>query len=218
MRKKGKLFTVIFTFLFLLLSAAGCGKEFDASGYLKAVLDNSYKHDPTAFLDQKIGSEEEAEQLFQEGIDANIAALTESASVSQEQEQNFRAIFEQIYAQADYTVGEAQKQEDDSYVVTVTYRPMTLFADTQPQLEEQTEQLTNSYMEQIAAGGEAPDEETLTGEIMELYMGILQDAAGSVNYGEETSCQVRIQLDDNVYIPNTDDLMTLENGILGVGA
>ena len=95
---------------------------------------------------------------------------------------------------------------------------MTLFADTQPQLEEQTEQLTNSYMEQIAAGGEAPDEETLTGEIMELYMGILQDAAGSVNYGEETSCQVRIQLDDNVYIPNTDDLMTLENGILGVGA
>lgn len=53
---------------------------------------------------------------------------------------------------------------------------------------------------------------------MELYMGILQDAAGSVNYGEETSCQVRIQLDDNVYIPNTDDLMTLENGILGVGA
>lgn len=120
MRKKGKLFTVIFTFLFLLLSAAGCGKEFDASGYLKAVLDNSYKHDPTAFLEQKIGSEEEAEQLFQEGIDANIAALTESASVSQEQEQNFRAIFEQIYAQADYTVGEAQKQEDDSYVVTVT--------------------------------------------------------------------------------------------------
>lgn len=217
MRKKKQLYLFLFAALFILLSFAGCGREFDASGYLKAILDNSYKHDPSAFLEQEIGSEEEAEQLFQEGIDTNIAALTESAPVSQEQEQSFREIFERIYSKADYTVGEAEKQEDDSYVVTVTYRPMTLFADTQSQLEEQTEELTNSYMDQIAAGGEVPDEETLTGEIMALYMGILQDAADNINYGEENSCQVRIQLDGNVYTPNTDDLMTLENGILGVG-
>ncbi len=115
MKRRLRIFTVLALLLTALLTLCGCRQEFDASSYLKAILDNSYKHDPTAFLDQEIGTEEQAEELFQQGIDNNMEAMTASLSVPEEQ-----------------------------------------------------------------------------------------------------TCQIRIELNDKVYTPNTDDLMTLENGILGV--
>ena len=63
MKRRLRIFTVLALLLTALLTLCGCRQEFDASSYLKAILDNSYKHDPTAFLDQEIGTEEQAEEL-----------------------------------------------------------------------------------------------------------------------------------------------------------
>lgn len=52
MKRRLRIFTVLALLLTALLTLCGCRQEFDASSYLKAILDNSYKHDPTAFLDQ----------------------------------------------------------------------------------------------------------------------------------------------------------------------
>ena len=216
MKRRLRIFTVLALLLTALLTLCGCRQEFDASSYLKAILDNSYKHDPTAFLDQEIGTEEQAEELFQQGIDNNMEAMTASMSVPEEQKGDFRTLFEAIYGKADYTVGEAEKQEDDSYVVTVTYRPMELFSQVETQLMDEVNNLTESYMEQAMNGGEVPDEETLTLKILQLYKDLTNTQLENLTYGEEQTCQIRIELNDKVYTPNTDDLMTLENGILGV--
>ena len=173
MKRRLRIFTVLALLLTALLTLCGCRQEFDASSYLKAILDNSYKHDPTAFLDQEIGTEEQAEELFQQGIDNNMEAMTASLSVPEEQKGDFRTLFEAIYGKADYTVGEAEKQEDDSYVVTVTYRPMELFSQVETQLMDEVNNLTESYMEQAMNGGEVPDEETLTLEILQLYKDVV---------------------------------------------
>ncbi len=217
MKHRSRILAVLAVMLMTLLTLSGCQKEFDASGYLKAILDNSYKHDDTAFLEQKIGTEEQAEELFQEGIDNNMDAMTASLSIPEDQEADFRTLFEDIYSKADYTVGETEKQDDDSYVVTVTYRPMELFSQVETQLTEEVNNLTESYMQDAMNGGEVPDEETLTAEIMQLYKDLTNAQLENLTYGDEQSCQVRIELNDKVYTPNTDDLMTLENGILGIG-
>ena len=145
-----------------------------------------------------------------------MEAMTASLSVPEEQKGDFRTLFEAIYGKADYTVGEAEKQEDDSYVVTVTYRPMELFSQVETQLMDEVNNLTESYMEQAMNGGEVPDEETLTLEILQLYKDLTNTQLENLTYGEEQTCQIRIELNDKVYTPNTDDLITLENGILGV--
>lgn len=44
----------------------------------------------------------------------------------------------------------------------------------------------------------------------------MEAMTASLSVPEEQTCQIRIELNDKVYTPNTDDLMTLENGILGV--
>jgi len=38
----------------------GCGGSFDASAYVKALMDNSYKGDSSAFVEQKVGTKEQA--------------------------------------------------------------------------------------------------------------------------------------------------------------
>ena len=48
-----------------VVTLTGCA-SFDASAYLKAILDNSYKNDSTAFVEQKVGTKEEAAELYQQ--------------------------------------------------------------------------------------------------------------------------------------------------------
>ena len=43
-------------------------KLFDASAYLKAVLDNSYKNDSTGFVELEVGTAEESAEVYQEGL------------------------------------------------------------------------------------------------------------------------------------------------------
>ena len=52
--------------LIVTLSAGllgGCGQQFDAAAYVKALLDNSYKNDSKAFVEQKLGTAEEAVEI-----------------------------------------------------------------------------------------------------------------------------------------------------------
>ncbi|NCB93148.1 MAG: hypothetical protein EOM40_11435 [Clostridia bacterium] len=216
MKKMKKVITLLLSTVMLVMAFAGCGTAFNASEYLKAILDNSYKHDSTAFLEQKIGSKEEAEQLFQDGIDSNMDAMLASFEMSEELKPEFEDLFAQIYAKADYTVGEAAKQEDDSYIVSVTYKPMNLFEDATASFQEEVNNLTNTYSEKAANGEEIPDDAALQEEIIVLYKDCILNTLSEVTYGEEASMDIRIELNDKVYTPNTDDLASLENALLAV--
>ena len=50
--------------LAVTLLFGGCGKKFDPGNYVKALLDNSYKNDSTAFVEQEVGTKEQAEELL----------------------------------------------------------------------------------------------------------------------------------------------------------
>ena len=91
---------------------AGCG-SFDASAYVKAVLDNSYKNDSTGYVDQKIATKEEAEKIYNQGLDQEMDAFISGAgiSVSDEIKADFRQLFADLYAATDYTVGESEFQK-----------------------------------------------------------------------------------------------------------
>jgi hypothetical protein len=214
MKKMKKVITMLLSMLMLVTAFAGCGTSFDASAYLKAILDNSYKHDSTDFVKQKIGTKDEAEQLFQDGIDSNMSAMTSSLELSDELKPEFESLFEQIYGVAKYTVGKAEKQDDNSYVVTVTYQPMNLFADANTAFQDKVTALTEKYTEQATNGGEVPDQAALQEEVLVLYKDCLLDSLDSVSYGDETSMEIKIELADKVYSPNSSDLATLENALL----
>ena len=88
MRKMKKVMVLLAAVLVAAM-LGGCGGSFDASQYVKALLDNSYKGDSEAFVKEKVGTKEEAEKLYIEGIDTEMASITDQTQVSEELEAEF---------------------------------------------------------------------------------------------------------------------------------
>lgn len=195
-----------------VVTLTGCA-SFDASAYLKAILDNSYKNDSTAFVEQKVGTKEEAAELYQQGIDANMNQLT-GYTMDDATKAEMEKLFGDIYAAADYTVGEAEK-DGKNFNVTVTYRPMTLMTDAtdayMAAIEEKATEIT-----QRAMNGEEVSDEEIEKMAIDLYLSTFKDQLANIQYGEETSMVIKIELTDNVYAPNQTDLANFEAAVLGL--
>ena len=188
---------------------AGCAK-FDASAYLAALLDNSYKNDSTALVELGIGTAEEAVTIYEQGLDTEMQALTSSAGISAEQAEGLRDVIADMLAGAKYTVGEAEAQDDGSYVVTVTYEQMNVFGPTIENYMAETEAIVAEWTEAYMAGEEVASEEELMAEVIDLFGTVLADSVANATYEAPQTTTVRIEKVDNAYQPNTEDLTNLE--------
>jgi hypothetical protein len=181
----------------------GCGLSFDASAYIKALLDNSYKNDSAEFVSQKIGSKEQAAELYDEGIQTELDALLSGVTVSDELQEEYRQVLKDMFAAVKYTVGDAEKQDDGTYVVTVNYQKMNVFGPAM-----------DTYLNTLTELSESIDEDIEEEELAELIYGVLKDAIkdalSDVTYEEEASTTIRVELNDNVYSPNETDIYNLE--------
>ncbi len=189
-------------------SLTGCTSDNEVQRYLQALLDASYKNDPTLFVDMKLGSEKEAQALYSQGVDTGIETFCTTLSVPEELKGDFRQIYMDMLSKVHYTVGDAEKQSDGSYIVTVTYEKMIVF---QPMLDThaiKTAQLYKTWGENPAS---APTDEN---EMMKLIIVALKESMeevlANVTYEQEQTTTVRIELVDMVYTPNTSDIQNLE--------
>ena len=190
----------------------GCGNSFDAAAYAKALLDNSYKNDSAQCVSMKIGTAEEAEQIYNEGLDANVDAMVASAggTISAEQAESFREVFADIYGGVKYTVGEAEKQDDGSFVVTITYEQMNVFEPAMTAYMEEVNSMVEEWTAAMTAGEAMPTDEEMNEQIISKYKDCFVDALANVTYDEPATATLRIELVDNVWTPNEDDVMNLE--------
>ncbi|MBD5521821.1 MAG: hypothetical protein HDR03_11510 [Lachnospiraceae bacterium] len=189
----------------------GCGSNFDASGYVKALLDNSYKNDSTQFVSMKIGTADEASKLYEEGLDSEVSAMVSSMgySVSDEQEQAIREVFAKILAGAKYTVGEAEKQDDGSYVVTVTYEQMEIFG---PAIDDYMDEIME--MQAGLTGEETNDE--LVAMAIDAFKDVLDETLANVSYADPETTTITVELIDKVYTPDQNDLYDLEASLFDI--
>ena len=125
---KKKLLALICTVI-MVISMAGCQKEFDATGYVKGYLDTTMKgeYDEYAKLCQVETSE--AEKLYNEGIDAIVTGWTTGLTVGDEMKEKYRQLAIDILKSTKYNVKEATK-DGDSYKVQVAAEPMVLKMST----------------------------------------------------------------------------------------
>lgn len=192
----------------------GCGSKFDAQAYLNALLDASYKNDSTAFVNMKIGTAEEAAELYEQGIDSEMNAFLAQFEVSEELEAEFRQLFKDMLGKVKYTVEGAEKQEDGSYVVTVSYEQMLIFEKIKVDFDTAIVDLSTELMESEEALSE---EETMERMIVALK-DCMQSNLENVEYAEPATEKVRIELIDGVYTPNQDDVANLESVLFDTDA
>jgi len=209
MKKMMKKLALIMSCVMMAGMLAGCAK-FDASAYLAALLDNSYKNDSTALVELGLGTAEEAAEIYEQGLDTEMEALTSTAGISEDQAEGLREVIADMLAGAKYSVGEAQAQDDGSFVVTVTYEQMNVFGPALETYLAETEALVAEWTEAYMAGEEVASEDELMEEVINMFGDVLADAVANATYDEPQTTTVRIEKVDNAYQPNTDDLTNLE--------
>jgi len=202
----------------MALIPAGCGKDIDASGYVKALLDNSYKNDSTEFVAQGVGTKEEAEQIYNDGIQKQIDSLLLQEDISDELAEEFSTVIKDVYKNVKYTVGEATKQDDGSFAVEVKYEKMNIFTPAMEAFTTKTTEYMDEMTEKAANGEAVPSEEELTEQSLSMMKDAIQESMANVTYGDEESMTVHVELNDNTYSVNEDDVVSLEQALFDYDA
>jgi hypothetical protein len=188
----------------------GCTSNKDISKYLEALLDTSYKNDISGFVDIKLGTEDEARALYNQGIDEGVKAFCDSLSVPEGLDEDFRTLYMNMLKMVKYEVGSAVKQSDGSYNVTVTYEKMNIFQPTVEIYEENVAEIANDW----ANSEESIDEEEKQRQVILEFKNSMETAMSKVTYDEPKDMTVRIELVDNKYTPNMSDVKELEKALL----
>ncbi|MCI8483767.1 MAG: hypothetical protein HFH41_05460 [Lachnospiraceae bacterium] len=189
-KKHGKMVGLLLTAIMAAMLLVGCGNSFDASEYIQALLDNSYKGESESLVKQKVGTKEECEKLYNDGLDSQVTVILGSTA-SEEQKAEFREVMTDIYEGVKYTVGDSTKK-DNSYEVEVKCQRMKIF---EPALETFANNIT----------GEESEEE-LINALIESF----KTELGNVTYDEEESVTVRVELVDKTWTPNSEDVLALQ--------
>ena len=128
----------------LALGLSGCGGDtmtaFDATAYVRGVLDETYKGTwDNAFLDLVDLTDGEAQDAYEAALEQEYQRFAyqfdlEDASLTDETRQAALDLLSQVCAQAQYTVQEAVPLDDARYAVEVSVRPMDLFLQVEEDL------------------------------------------------------------------------------------
>lgn len=210
-KKKKKISKFLFLLTGVLTACVFCGCASDANikTYLQALLDTSYKNDSDTFVEIGLGTAEQAQALYQQGIDTGVSVFCSRLGVSEDYGEEFRQVYMDMLAKVRYTVDAAQKQSDGSYVMTVSYEKMNIF---KPALELHQNNV-EAMMEEWAGAPETPAEEEMIAAVVLDFRSSMEIVLAGVQYDEPASMTVRIELADNVYKPNEDDIAGLERAL-----
>ncbi len=201
--------------IFLLISIvavstlSGCTSDKKVKNYLQALLDASYKNDAAIFVDMKLGSEEEAQELYERGIDTGVGVFCSKLGVPDAYRESFRQVYMDMLGKVRYTVDTAEKQSDSSYVVTVTYEKMNIFKPALERYQEAVAALAASWQD----AEEPPAEEALAESVYMEFRNSMESVLSEVQYDEAATMTVRIELLENIYTPNTEDIAELEKAL-----
>lgn len=211
MKKSKKILTMLMCALLAVAVLSGCGNSFDHSAYLKAVLDNSYKNDPSGMVEQKVCSEEEANALFEEGIKGEIDAMELSGVLDDELLAGYEETFKKLFASTRYTVGEAEKVNSTTYKVTVNYEQLQVFGTAFQAWSEVVMEMTDTIPDDIT-------EDELYAQLYGSLKEELDKALATPTYAEEASTTVTISVVSGAWTPDENDLAKLEALLLDVDA
>lgn len=200
----------------LLGLLSGCA-SFDASRYVQGLLNTMYRDDHRITLELDLASEQEAEEHYRSflntQLDTVLLELT-GLNMSEEQREAFTDAFEQIHDSVKFTVGEAKKQKDDSYLVPVSCEKMHVIAPALASYQTKMEEQLQSWTEDAIAGDSVPSQEEMTNQLILLLAECLQKSCGSAAYDPSETINVRVYAKNDVYTVSEEDLQTISMALL----
>lgn len=210
MKRKGRIFGVLVVAVVLLLAACKMSPE-EVGTYAQSILDASYKADFDEYTKQTESTKEEAEQLYESNIDQMLTiAGFDSAGLSDELLENYRQLFKDMLTLAEYEVGDVTEEEDGSFTVSVTAKPLTAFEG----LEAEVTEAVQAELSEITDISQIPGQDEINQMVFQKMYESLKKRMESPTYGDPQQAELHVSKDsDNVYSVSEADLTALD-GIL----
>ena len=199
--KKMKRVLVFVLALVMCMGLTGCKKDFDAAGYTKAVLDANYHAKYVKYADFRGLSESDAKKEITDSMKAQMESAFSGIDVSDEMLAKYIEAADKAYDLADFTVKEAKKQDDGSYVVTVAIKPANVFENSSNYVDE----IATEYMDK----GQDPTQPDV---LVDILVESLNRAIQANTYGDETTLEVHVTEDkDGAYGIEDSEMEIIES-------
>lgn len=213
--KKTKKHSILFLLTCMIaVFTTGCGFNFDASGYVQACLDANAHGEFAAYAEITNIPVETAEQQFNDRMDEEISYL-DAYNLDETRKAQFRDLFVKMYGSFKYEVGEAVKNDDNSYSVPVTTYKLMVFKDVMKDGED----FMMDYAQKEIDAGRTPTEDDLyiiAADFMYDYMSKNLDA---LEYAEGVSTTVTVaptSSDSRVYSFSEYELQSLLESMVDI--
>ena len=194
----------------LLLGTLAACEKFDASSYVKAILDNSYYNDATGIIEHGMGTAEEAAERYNQGINSQIEVMFNKVTISDELTEEYRQFFENLFSKAKYTVGEVTEVDDKTVEVTVTYEKMNVFADVMTTYKTKLDEQVEIWNEDALAGEEVPSDEEMNEQLFVILKDCMVAELQDATFDEPATTTIQVEFIDKVWTPSQEDLIDLE--------
>ena len=210
MRKIIKKMTAFLAGAFVIGSLTGCA-SFDAGEYVNAVLTNSYYNDSTAIVEQQLATQEEAEAVYEAGMKEQMNAMLTDVTISDELYQEYLQFYKDLYASVKFTVGEAVKIDKETYEVSVSYEKIHVFEDAVDSYEEKVAEFVQVWTDAALAGEEVPSDEAMNEQLFTVFKDCMRAELADAEYDAPADLIIRVELIDNVWTANQEDIENLES-------
>ena len=186
--------------------------RFDPQEYVQAFLDVSYKQKTESYIKQTGISEKEAKQVFEDNLAYTMEKFPEHV-MTDEMTEEYRELFADLAKKTSYTVGEAIREENGTYQVVLTVKPITLLKDTYAEFQEKAQEYATKVSNDVMNGQAMPEETQMQTEIYQIYYEVLSQAAEKgLKYGKPNKIVLHVEKDkEGKYEIRKADLQNLDH-------
>lgn len=192
--------------VFGTLASLGIFREFDAKGYVSAILDQTLKGEVKAAASMTEGTTEESLYAqYEAGIESFVNYnLIDGEEISDEMEERCMDLCKKVFASMKYEVQEAEKVSNEEYHVTVTYQPSDIFRKFIISIQNEEARLDEKVENGEYRGTEDEINAKMKEEFLNNFCDLFETAYNTMEFGEEKTVVLKV-------VKGSDGLFKLEN-------
>ena len=217
--KRGLALCLVLVMALTLTACGGGVTASDAKDLVQGNLDEIYlgKFDPE-YLKLVDITEEEARQTYEEGLEVEaemFAYYFDIYNMTDELKEEIIELYQEVYAQSKYTVGEASKLDESTFAVKVQVSPLDIFELVVDASEEALQPFFDKYENVDIASMSDEEYDAYDKEWADAVLDLCWEKLPEMGYGDERSLVIQVTLDeDDYWVMSGDDFNNLDEIII----
>ncbi len=192
-------------------------KDFDAQGYVRAILNQRFKGDVTEAEEiLEDSTKKELLKQYNEGIEAFVADyIINGVEMDAELKGKFVELGKEIFSDMKYQVNEAEKISRKEYDVSVEFQPSDVFLQFIKAIQAESENLKQKAENGEYKGTKEEINAQMQSEFLNRSYELLEKAYQNMQYGEIETIVFKVKSNDkNVFSMKEEEISSFITKIL----